>query len=132
MEPLFYLIFCVAAFGHDHVAIQDVMADASPGPAQRQALLAEIAKLHPHRLYVDAYAMQELYDYKLPPNAFCFETCSTENWGQPVVETHLPKDSVTVATVYATFYPSKPGRRGKRQTAQNFGIPSPRRLSKSV
>ncbi len=96
------LVFAIAAFGHAHVVIEDCLADQPPGPQKREALLAEIARLDPQRLYLDAYAMRELYDYRLPDNAFGYETSASTGWGTPHPGT-LPSNSVSVVSVKLAF-----------------------------
>lgn len=100
---LYCAIFAIGCFGHFHVAIQHVLADPEISQERRADLLAQIERLHPARLYVDVYAMRELYDYKLPPNALAFETSSTTGWGNPKNAGMLPKGTVSVVSVSQAF-----------------------------
>jgi len=123
---LYGVVFAFAAFGHAHVAIQHVLADRPPGPEERAALLEEIAQLHPPRLYVDAYAMRELYDYKLPANTFAFETSNTTGWGDPRSLSTLPKNSVSVVSVERAFpTPLSPDAGKKARPLTILGHPVP-------
>jgi hypothetical protein len=97
------IIFAIAVFGHDHIAVEDCLADKPLSPEKRAALLAEIAQLQPRRLYLDPYAMRELYDYRLPANAFDFEFSSTTGWDPPGNPQTLPPDSVSVVSVKIAF-----------------------------
>jgi hypothetical protein len=112
-----YLVLLpIFVFGHFHEAVQHVLADAPPPRAELDQLRAEAEAMHPRKLYLDVYAVRELYDYRLPENAFSAETNSTTGWGGATSMATLPKDSVTVATVGHTFpTPDSPdaGQRGK-------------------
>jgi hypothetical protein len=104
------------------VAIQHALADRPPGPEERAALLEEIAQLHPPRLYIDAYALRELYDYKFPANSFAFETSNTTGWGDPRSLSTLPKNSVSVVTVDRAFpTPATPDAEEKKKPLIIFG-----------
>ena len=100
---LYLAVFAIACFGHFHVAIQHVLADPEPSQATRAELVAEIERLQPQRLYVDVYAMRELYNYRLPPHALAFETSSTTGWGDPKSAATLPKGSISVLSVSRAF-----------------------------
>ncbi|HEX4139802.1 MAG TPA: hypothetical protein VHY09_05605 [Candidatus Methylacidiphilales bacterium] len=119
-------IFLLAAFGHDHAAIQHALADRPPGPEQRNALLTQIAQLQPKRLYLDPYAVRELYDYRLPPNAYDYATCSTTGWGGPKSQSDMPSDSVLVVSVGNTLparHTPNPGQ--GRRLLRVFGVTIP-------
>jgi hypothetical protein len=66
------LIFIVAAFGHGHVALQNCFAQPAD-PGQRKSLLTQLEQIQPTRIYVDSYALRELYDYRLPGNVRSWE-----------------------------------------------------------
>lgn len=112
---LVYLgIFAVAVFGHGHGAIEQLLARPPLTWGERAALRAEIKSLHPARLYVDAYAMRELYNYRLPPNTYCFETSSTTGWGQPTKADMMPKNAVAVVSVGSAFPTGRSPEAGAR------------------
>jgi len=103
---VYSVIFTIAAFGHGHTALQNVLADHPPGPEKRQTILDKIAQMQPKRLYLDEYAIRELYDYRLPANAFDYRTSSTTGWGPPKKQSELPKDAVMVVSA-GSFLPAK-------------------------
>jgi hypothetical protein len=123
---LYVAVLALAAFGHAHVAIQHALADRPPGPEERAALLEKIAQLHPPRLYIDAYALRELYDYKFPANSFAFETSNTTGWGYPKSLSTLPKNSVSIVSVSYSFPTSRSPDAGKMaKPLIIFGHPVP-------
>jgi len=112
----YFLLMPIFIFGHYHEAVQHVLADAPPPRAELDQLRAEVDSMHAPRLDLDVYAVRELYDYRLPDNAFSAETDSTTGWGGAINMATLPKDSVMVASVGHTFpTPDSPnaGQRGR-------------------
>lgn len=96
-------VMAVAAFGHAHLAIQNIVAEPPLSAEQRAALRAQIDAMHPARLYLDRYSIRELYDYNFPPNAYYFETSSTAGWSGPVNMATLPANSVSVVSIENAF-----------------------------
>ena len=120
------ILYPVAAFGHAHVAIQHLLADPMPPPAQLQEMRERVAALQARKLYLDEYAMRELYDYNLPGNAFDYEWCSTSGWSWPKSEADMPKDAVFVTSV-SSAKPTKldPDAGKDAQPLRIFGYPVP-------
>lgn len=96
-------VAAIVAFGHFHEAIQHLLADAPPPRAKFQLLRAEVEQMHPAKIYVNVYAAREVYDYRLPENAFAFETNSTTGWGGAKDASTLPKGSVSIVSVSHSF-----------------------------
>jgi hypothetical protein len=117
---LYAVVAFFAAFGHAHTAIQFVLADRPLDRAACDSLRAQIEQMQPPRLYVDTYAMRELYDYRLPPNTFAFETSSTTGWGGPRSVATMPKPCVAVTTVDVSF--PTPGSPAAGHAAQRLVI----------
>jgi hypothetical protein len=120
----YLLLLPIFVFGHFHEAVQHVLADSPPPRAQLDQLRAKVEAMHPAKLELDVYAVRELYDYRLPDNAFSAETDSTTGWGGATTMATMPKNSVTVASVGHTFpTPDSPnaGQRGK--ALRILGVP---------
>jgi len=119
-------IFVLAAFGHAHEAIQHALADRLPSPDQRNALLAQIAQLQPRQLYLDPYAVRELYDYRVPANAYDYESSSTTGWGGPTSQGDMPPNAVMVVSVGQTL-PTKrtPSPGQSRRPLRILGVTMP-------
>jgi hypothetical protein len=119
-----YLVLLpVFVFGHFHEAVQHVLADAPPPRAELDQLRTQAEAMHAPKLYLDVYAVREVYDYRLPANAFSFETNSTTGWGGADSVDTLPKGSVSIVSVGHSFpTPDSPdaGQRGK--SLRVFGV----------
>jgi hypothetical protein len=123
---IYAAIFAVTAYGHDHIVIQHLLADPMPPAAQRQALRERVEAMNPRRLYLDEYAIRELYGYNLPDNAFDYECSSTTGWGCPRTEADLPKNAVFVTSVGAAWPTALTPEAGRSmQTLHIFGVHVP-------
>lgn len=113
-------------FGHCHEAVQHVLAEAPPDRAKFERLRQEVEQMRPAKIYADVYAAREVYDYRLPENAFSFETNSTKGWGMADSAATLPKGSVSIVSVSHSF-PTEDspdaGRSGK--PVRIFGVRLP-------
>ncbi len=69
---------------------------------QIPAYLAEIARLHPPAIYVDSTGAAELYNYRLPPNAYDAIYGYPELWDQSPPARDLPVGTVFVVASWLT------------------------------
>jgi hypothetical protein len=121
---VYALFFPLAAYGHAHVAMQHLFADPMPPAAQLQAIRERVDALKPRKLYLDEYAMREVYGYNLPANAYDYECCSTTGWSRPLDEASIPKDAVFVTSVgIAKSTSLTPSTGSSRRPLRLFGVP---------
>jgi hypothetical protein len=84
-KPLPVLIWSIAVgiflLGHGHTALEGLFA-SSPDPRLNSPLIARL-KTSPAPLYIDCYALREIFDYRLPPHTYGFETGSRVDWEPP-------------------------------------------------
>jgi hypothetical protein len=86
------IVFVIATYGHSHVAVEDCLADPPVNADQKEEILSRLKEMHVKRIYVDAYALREVYDYRLPDNVYSYE------WSLPIRQGYGPDLAVAIVS----------------------------------
>jgi len=77
-----WIFVAIFLFGNGHTAFQGLLCHHQFSKETNQSLVARL-KNSPGPLFVDCCSAREIFDYRLPPNCYDFDTSSSTGWGSP-------------------------------------------------
>jgi len=118
---LTWFLFCgILIMAHGHYILCDLLSDHRVDLRRNQSIIYRLKASNPATIYVDSYAMRELYGYDAPPNVFDYCQSSLSGWLEPKSYEDIPADSIAVISVAYAL----PGH-GAEQKRPLFGMLGP-------